>query len=164
MRMAASERTGVVLTFGLADALFALPVAPVVEILDAQPVAPLPNAPAHLLGLIDRRGVSVPVVDLRLLMGMPPRADDPDTRIVVLRPDAEEASHIVGLRLDRVFEVTELDHAESAPLPEAGLLGWDEAMVSGIGRRNGAFISVLRLMGLFEARLKQGETPVMSAT
>jgi purine-binding chemotaxis protein CheW len=169
-----------VVTFGLGDAVFALPVAPVLEILDARDAAPLPRAPAHLLGLIDRRGASVPVVDLRRLLGLPERADTPDTRIIVLglaaqapaedgpgaalpgtvpagadgphdgasSPDGARARS-VGLRVDRVIEVTALDDAGSAPLCEAGLLHWNERLVAGIGRRGGAFVSVLDVAGLF---------------
>lgn len=139
-----------VITFGIEAALFALPVAPVVEILDARDVAPLPRSPAHLLGLIDRRGFSVPVVDFRTMIDRPPRPDDPDTRIIVLHPDGEEPHRrIVGLRVDRVIEVTELEEAGTGPLPEADLLRWRERMVAGIGRRGRAFVILLDVAGVF---------------
>ena len=41
------------------------------EILDLRPIARLPHAPASFLGLTDVRGHSVPVVDLRRLLGLP---------------------------------------------------------------------------------------------
>ena len=146
--MTQNHRT--VVTFGLADTLFALPVAPVVEILDVRPITPLPRTPAHLLGLIDRRGASVPVIDLRRLLGRPDCDDAPDTRIIVLglRGDGD-ADHSVGLRVDQVIEVTELDEAVTRPLAEADLLKWHESMVAGIGRRDGAFVTVLDVEGLF---------------
>ncbi|SFD72481.1 chemotaxis protein CheW [Roseivivax sediminis] len=139
-------------TFGLDNTLFALPVAAVVEILDTREIASLPRAPGHLLGLIDRRGASVPVVDLRRLMGRGDRTDTPETRIVVLALPGD-AGHSVGLRVDRVIEVTALDDAGSAPLAEADLLRWREHMIAGIGRRNGSFVTVLDVAGLFAAEL-----------
>ena len=163
MNESVAAGSGVVVTFGIADALYALSVESVVEILDTLPITPLPNAPGHLLGLIDRRGVSVPVVDLRRLLGVPPRADASDTRIVVLRLDHGGDLRIVGLRLDRVIEVTALDDAGGAPLAEAELLGWDEGMVAGIGRRNGAFVTVLHLAGLFDGALRRGKDLTGSA-
>ncbi|SER70734.1 purine-binding chemotaxis protein CheW [Tranquillimonas rosea] len=144
-----------VVTFGLGDALFALPVAPVMEILDTSPIAPLPRAPAHLLGLIDRRGASVPVVDLRRLLGEPPQDDTPETRIIVLRLETGG----IGLRVDRVIEVTQLDEAGAAPLPEAGLLNWNERMVAGVGRRDGAFVSELRVEALFDPEITAALSP-----
>ena len=59
-------------TLGVADELFAAPVERVHEILDARPVARLPQAPANLLGMIDVRGEGVPVLDLRLTLGREP--------------------------------------------------------------------------------------------
>ncbi|NDV00316.1 chemotaxis protein CheW [Pseudoroseicyclus tamaricis] len=142
-----------VVTFGLGSVLFALPVAPVVEIIDAREAAPLPRAPACLLGLIDRRDMSVPVVDMRLLLGQPPREDSDDTRIVVLTLREAPRRQAVGLRVDRVIEVTELDADGAAPLAEAELLNWHERMVAGIGRREGAFVTLLDVEGLFAGTL-----------
>ncbi|MFN4058775.1 MAG: chemotaxis protein CheW [Roseinatronobacter sp.] len=54
-------------TFNTDGALYAVPVSRVQEILDLRPFAAMPNAPAHLLGIIDLRGANIPVVDLRPL-------------------------------------------------------------------------------------------------
>jgi len=71
--------------------------------------------------------------------------------IIVLRLEAaEDRPCVVGLRVDRVIEVSTLDDAGAAPLVEADLLRWRERMVAGIGRRNGAFVTVLDVAGLFE--------------
>lgn len=143
-----------VVTFEIGEASFALPVAPVVEILDAREISPLPRTPAHLLGLIDRRGASVPVVDLRRLLGQADADDTDRTRIIVLRIDGEDRRrHSVGLRVDQVTEVTQLDDAGSSPLAEAALLRWHERMVAGIGRRGDSFVTVLDVDGLFDGEL-----------
>ncbi|EYD76549.1 Positive regulator of CheA protein activity (CheW) [Rubellimicrobium mesophilum DSM 19309] len=144
---------GPVVTFGMGESLFALPVALVQEILDPRPVSRLPNAPRHLLGVIDVRGSSVAVIDLRTLLGESSRADQPDTRIMVLqlRPRTEQAGPLrVALRVDRVIEVTGLDDSRLEPLAEAAFIDWDQRMVEGIGRRNGTFVAVLRVEGLFD--------------
>lgn len=144
-----------VVTFGIGKADFALPVAPVVEILDARDISPLPRAPAHLLGLIDRRGASVPVVDLRRLLGQPDADDTDRTRIIVLRLVGRGAgAQHVGLRVDQVTEVTQLDDAGSEPLAEAELLRWHERMVAGIGRRDERFVTMLDVDGLFDGDLR----------
>ena len=141
---------GTVTTFGLGEALFALPVTMVQEILDTRPVSPLPNMPPHLMGVIDVRGASVAVVDLRRLLGEPPREDAPDTRFVVLLLDHDGQPLPVALRVDRVIEVTGLDDGRLEPVAGAALLSWDPRIVAGLGRRNGAFVTVLRTDGLFD--------------
>jgi len=144
---------GPLVTFGMGNSLFALPVALVQEILDPRPVSRLPNSPQHLLGVTDVRGNSVAVIDLRSLLGEPPREDHPDTRIMVLQIDDDGGSadglH-VALRVDRVIEVTGLDDGRLEPLAVAAFIDWDQRMVEGIGRRNGTFVAVLRVQGLFD--------------
>ena len=131
-------------TLGLNGELFAAPVSVVQEILDVQPIARLPQAPANLLGMTDVRGEGIPVLDLRLTLGLPPAEDTQNTRIVVLRMGSGEKELTVGLRADRVFEVTVLDQEELDP-PPAISDTWDTHSIAGIGRRNGAFVTVLDL-------------------
>jgi purine-binding chemotaxis protein CheW len=136
-------------TLGVADELFAAPVGKVQEILDVRPIARLPQAPDTLLGMIDVRGQGVPVVDLRLTLGLPEAADTENTRIIVLALDGAGGDHRLGLRADRVFEVTVLDQDELDPPPAVGG-SWPGRCIAGLGRRNGRFVTVLdleRLLG-----------------
>ena len=72
---------GQYVTLGVDGDRYAAPVSRVREILDLRPIARLPRAPAELLGVIDVRGRSIPVVDLRCLLGLPPGVDDGQTRL-----------------------------------------------------------------------------------
>jgi purine-binding chemotaxis protein CheW len=78
---------------GLDREVFAVPVETVVEILDMRPMFRVPDAPAHLAGLIDVRGRGVPVVDLRVKLGLPAVPPTETTRIIVLDV------HVDGRRL-----------------------------------------------------------------
>ncbi len=131
-------------TLGVAKEIFAAPVTKVQEILDMRPIARLPQAPENLLGMIDVRGQGIPVLDLRRTLGLEEAADSENTRIVVLRMGSGEKELTVGLRADRVFEVTVLDQEELDP-PPAISDTWDTHSIAGIGRRNGAFVTVLDL-------------------
>ncbi|CUH85351.1 chemotaxis protein CheW [Thalassovita mediterranea] len=137
------------LTCGLGDEKVALPVVRVKEILDPKPVTPLPHTPDFLLGYIDLRGESILVADLRLLLARPYRDNEPDTRIIVLLVNVAGKEHAVGLRADRVFEVTRLDDDRLEEFASEGLLNWDNRMVAGVGRRDGGFVTVLNLDGMF---------------
>lgn len=139
-------------TLGVADELFAAPVEKVQEILDMRAIARLPQAPENLLGMIDVRGQGIPVVDLRLTLGLPAAADTENTRIIVLALAGQDGELRLGLRADRVFEVTVLDEAELDPPPAVGG-SWSGRCIAGIGRRNGRFVTVLdleRLLGSIE--------------
>lgn len=136
-------------TLGVNGELFAAPVDKVQEILEMRPVARLPQAPANLLGMTDVRGQGIPVLDLRLTLGLPQADDTENTRIVVLNVMAGDGAMTVGLRTDRVFEVTVLD-ADALEPPPAISGNWRDHVVAGIGRRNGSFVTVLdldRLLG-----------------
>jgi purine-binding chemotaxis protein CheW len=131
-------------TLGVAKEIFAAPVTKVQEILDMRPIARLPQAPENLLGMIDVRGQGIPVLDLRRTLGLEEASDSENTRIVVLRMGSGDKELTVGLRADRVFEVTVLDQEELDP-PPAISATWDTHSIAGIGRRNGAFVTVLDL-------------------
>lgn len=131
-------------TLGVAGEIFAAPVAKVQEILDMRPIARLPQAPPNLLGMIDVRGQGIPVLDLRITLGIETADDSENTRIVVLDVSNAERNLTVGLRADRVFEVTVLDLDELDP-PPAISAAWHGHSIAGIGRRNGAFVTVLDL-------------------
>jgi purine-binding chemotaxis protein CheW len=140
-------------TLGVADDLFAAPVEKVQEILDMRPIARLPQTPETLLGMIDVRGQGIPVVDLRLTLGLPAAPDTENTRIIVLALAGQEGDQRLGLRADRVFEVTILDDDALDP-PPAVSGNWSGHCIAGIGRRNGRFVTVLdleRLLGSFDA-------------
>ena len=131
-------------TLGVAKEIFAAPVEKVQEILDMRPIARLPQAPANLLGMIDVRGQGIPVLDLRLTLGLEPAEDNENTRIVVLSIVGPDRQLTIGLRADRVFEVTVLDQDELDP-PPAISASWQTHSIAGIGRRNGAFVTVIDL-------------------
>ncbi|SMQ73085.1 purine-binding chemotaxis protein CheW [Devosia lucknowensis] len=136
-------------TLGVADELFAAPVTKVQEILDMRPIARLPRSPDNLLGMIDVRGEGVPVLDLRQTLGIEPAPDTENTRIVVLAVCGANGQVVVGLRADRVFEVTVLDSETLDPAPAVSA-SWSGHCIQGIGRRNGRFVTVLdldRLLG-----------------
>ena len=131
-------------TLGVASEVLAAPVTAVQEILDMRPIARLSQAPANLLGMIDVRGQGIPVLDLRLTLGLAPAEDTENSRIVVLQVTTGDVPLTVGLRADRVFEVTVLDQEQLDPPPTISA-GWQDHCIAGIGRRNGAFVTVLDL-------------------
>ena len=136
------------LTCGVGDETFALSVAQVREVLDLLAFSKVPNMPDYVRGMIDVRGQTVPVIDLRIKFGMPPAEPTDSTRIMVLEVVSGNRPLVIGALTDRVIEVTALDTGEVGPPPEIGTR-WRSEIIRGIGRRHGNFVIVLNLNKVF---------------
>jgi len=146
-------------TLGLDRELFGVPVENVREILDMRPVTRLPHAPGYLLGITDVRGRSVPVIDLRVKLGLSPGEVTCSTRILVLEMATGDRNVVLGLVADRVLEVIELETDQLEPPPAIGM-HWRSEYITGIGRRGDAFVIVFDLARLFATdELALGDTP-----
>jgi purine-binding chemotaxis protein CheW len=148
MKAAAVAADESFVTLGIDREVFAVPVEMVLEILDMCPVFRIPEAPAHLKGLIDMRGRAVPAIDLRTKLGLPPVPADRNTRIVVLEIPLSDRRLALGLIVDRVFDVITLSGQQIEPAPDIGMR-WNSEYIRGIGRRLDTFVVVLDLARLF---------------
>ncbi len=142
---------GPILTLECNESSYAIDIGAVQEILDVRPIKPLPNTPAYLLGMIDLRGINVPVADLRLLLGGSAAADQPSTRILVTSVRSDGINHIIGLRCDRVIEVTQIDEGTLASIDSADLLHWSDAGMAGMARVKSTPVALIDLDRLFAA-------------
>jgi purine-binding chemotaxis protein CheW len=135
------------LTLGLDREIFGIAIESVQEILDYRAPAALPHAPPFLIGMIDVRGQSYPVIDLRTKLGLPAIPVTTATRIILLNIPMGGRALRAGFVADRVIEVTELDQAEMEMAPEVGGR-WRSNYIAGIGRKDEAFIVVFNLEAL----------------
>ncbi|MDO9710928.1 chemotaxis protein CheW [Paracraurococcus lichenis] len=136
--------TAQLVTLGIENEVFAVPVEMVLEILDTRRVTKLPDAPAWILGLIDVRGRSVPVMDLRTRLGLPRVPATEHSRILVLDVPGDGGRLVAGLVVDRVFEITALDPPGAEPPPDMGG-AWRSDHVCAVGRRNEGFVIILNV-------------------
>jgi purine-binding chemotaxis protein CheW len=135
-------------TLGIGREVFAVPVEAVLEILDMQPVFSIPEAPAYMLGLIDLRGRSIPVLDLRTKLGLPSIPPTETTRILVLETSTGGHTLVLGLVADRVIEVLAFAEGEIEAAPDIGVR-WRSDYISGVGHRAGQFVIIFNLARLF---------------
>jgi purine-binding chemotaxis protein CheW len=87
--------------FRIEKSEYALPVGNVGEILRMVAIAPVPEAPEWLPGVINLRGKVIPVIDLRIRLGLPRQEVGLNTPIIV----AEHEGQSVGLGADSVTEL-----------------------------------------------------------
>lgn len=151
-----------VVVFGLGAERFALPVTEVREILDHRPAFRMPDAPAWLLGLTDVRGTSVPMIDLRVRLGMAAAETTLATRVLVVEAPVDGAAPlVVGLVVDRVLDVSSFGAAAVEPSPDLGGR-WRSGHVEAILRREDGFVALLDLPRIFagdDVELLGGTTP-----
>ncbi len=134
------------LAFTLADQEFASDIAAVREIRAPERVAPLPESPDYLLGVMDLRGQVVPVVDLRRRFRMPPRPAEAAPVVVIV----EVAGQVVGMMVDRVTEVLSLPSSAWTPPPPL-VQGPARAFVAGVADLEGRLIVLLDLSRVLSA-------------
>lgn len=137
-----------VVTFGLGEEVFAVPVTMVREILDYRPAFRLPNGPAWMLGITDVRGQGVPMIDLRMRLGLTSVEPTLATRVLIVDVVLADRMLSLGLVVDRVIAVAsfERDRLESAP--DIGLR-WRSDYIAGVVREADGFIVVIDTAEVF---------------
>ncbi len=105
--------TGTWTTFTLDGELLALRVEDVQEVLEVQPLTPVPLAPEHVVGLLNLRGHVMTAVDLRAVLRFP-RREQPAKHLVVVRAH----DHLVALVVDAIGDVVDLPGEAWRPAPD----------------------------------------------
>ncbi len=103
-------------TFTLEDEIYGINVMQVQEVLREIEVAPVPGAPHYVMGIINLRGNVVSVIDARIRFGLPARDSTDLTRIIVI----EVQQHIIGILVDSVAEVVDINRSEVETAPNVG--------------------------------------------
>ena len=103
-------------TFRLGDETYGINVMQVQEVLRMTEIAPVPGAPSYVLGIVNLRGNVVTVIDTRNRFGLQPIEPDDATRIVII----ETEGHIIGVLVDSVAEVVNLQSSEIETPPNVG--------------------------------------------
>lgn len=110
------------------------------EIIRLREITPIPRTDTHIRGLVNLRGKTIPVVDLRARFGLPTRDDGESTRIIVVESDQGN----VGIVVDEVKEVLTLtpEQVEHAPTLVTSV---STDFVRGVAKQNAMLITLLDL-------------------
>jgi purine-binding chemotaxis protein CheW len=112
---------GKYLTFILGHESYAIPVLKVREIIQNTAVTGVPQLPGYMKGVINLRGKIIPVLDLRLRLGLEEIDASETTCIIVARIDKSQAASMqIGLIVDGVEEVANISGDDIEPTPEFG--------------------------------------------
>jgi purine-binding chemotaxis protein CheW len=125
------------LSFVLGDAIYAIPVERVREIVRIRTITPMPRVPACVLGVIALRGEVVQVVDIRQRVSGDVAETGRRSRIIVLHGDDER---VAGILVDGVREVLRLPDDAISPSTSG-----DSEYVDELCRNGDDFVSILEI-------------------
>ena len=129
---AATSQGGEFLTFRLGAEEYGIDILRVQEIRSYEPPTRIANAPAFIKGVVNLRGVIVPITDLRLKLGCEQAEYNAFTVVVVLNV----RGRVVGAVVDSVSDVLELTKEQIKPAPEMNS-HVDSSYITGIGTVKG---------------------------
>ena len=110
----AEIRIGTFVTFNLANERFALPVEPIEQVVRVSTITRVPHAPRPIRGVTNLRGRVIPVIDLRLRIGLSPIEIDRSTRVI----SVSSRGRLVGLMVDAVHHVMHINLNQVQPPPD----------------------------------------------
>ncbi len=134
---------GEYLTFRLGAEEYGIDILRVQEIRSYEPPTRIANAPAFLKGVVNLRGVIVPIVDLRLKLGCDSAEYNHFTVVIVLNV----RSRVVGAVVDSVSDVLELAGDEIRPAPALNA-SIDTSFITGIGSINDRMLILMDIEAL----------------
>lgn len=130
------------LMFSLAGETFAVAIGCVREIIEYPGITSIPLAPAFIRGVINLRGAVVPVIDLSVRFGRAATSVNRRTCVIIVEVRNEEQLHLLGVVVDGVTEVRDVDAGEVEKQPEFGS-GLRSDFVAGMLRREQGFVVIL---------------------
>lgn len=112
--------------------VYGLPILAVREIIRPMEITRIPRTPPFVRGLINLRGRVVPVQDLGLRLGMEPAIPSDHAVIIVVQCESDGGTPDVGILVDEVHDVIDLEAGQIAPAPSLGS-GQDTGFLRGVG-------------------------------
>lgn len=92
---------------------FGVDILKVQEIINLPVITEVPNAPEFIRGVVNLRGRIIPIIELRIRLGLPIKEYDKNTRIIVV----DIASQTIGFIVDNVKEVLRISKSIIEPPP-----------------------------------------------
>ena len=130
------------LSFSLGNEEYGVSIMKVKELIGMMDITPVPKTPDFIKGVINLRGKIVPVMDLRTKFGMVAQEYDERTCIIVVEVLIKEIARTIGIVVDCVSEVINIDETQIDPPPESGNTV-DADTILGIGKLKDGVVIIL---------------------
>jgi len=136
------------LTFMLGDEEYGVDILNVQEIRSWESVTAIPNTPEYVLGVLNLRGLVVPIIDLRKRFAMSRAEFGPTTIIVIVKvSDKSSSSKTVGMVVDEVSDVYNILDGDIGEMPDfGGAVGTE--FIKGVANVNDKMVVILNIDSL----------------
>ena len=135
------------ISFGIGDDQYGVDIMAVREIKGWSNVTHLPKQPEYVRGVLNLRGVIVPIVDLRCRFGQGLTETTPLHIMIIVQIDGRQ----VGLIGDRVLDIVSTDVDQIQPVPRTAQ-GTSQDFLSGLVTHDNTMIALIDLPNLLSAR------------
>jgi len=139
-----ASMAGKYLTFKLDGEVYGLGILKVQEIIGMMTVTRVPKTPPYVRGVINLRGRVIPVIDLRLKFELEAREDTDRTCIIVMQVARTGQRTAMGILVDEVSEVLQLEADQIEPTPSLGG-SVDTEFILGMGKAGQRVVTMLDL-------------------
>ncbi len=140
-----SQSTNEFLTFRLGGEEYGMDILKVQEIRGYDSITQIANAPEFIKGVVNLRGIIVPIIDMRIKFQLGNAEYDQFTVVIILNV----AGRVMGIVVDGVSDVISLGQEQMRPTPEFGSV-IDTEYIMGLGTvedRMLILVDIERLMG-----------------
>jgi purine-binding chemotaxis protein CheW len=132
----AVKREGKYLTFSLDKEEYGIVILKIKEIIGMMPITTVPRTPLFIKGVVNLRGKVIPVVDLRLKFGMEEIPYTERTCIIVVEIAGPMSTVPMGIVVDSVSEVLNIQGSDIEETPDFGAQ-LDTEYILGMAKVNG---------------------------
>jgi len=108
------------LTYSLGEEVYGVKLLSVQEIRGWEPIARVPNTPKYIKGVLNLRGTTVPIVDLRIRGGSCAVTYNATTVLIILRGEVAGKERIAVIVVDTVSDVLNAEKTKIRKTPEFG--------------------------------------------
>ncbi|MGA7804675.1 chemotaxis protein CheW [Bradyrhizobium sp.] len=143
-RAAIGENSEQFITFTLGEEEYGIDIMVVREIKGWAATTMIPNAPAHVRGVINLRGVIVPIFDLRARFGLGLTVPTSMHVVIILAA----GSKTVGLLVDTVSDIISVNPKAIRPVPDMGM-PMEDQFLEGLVAIENRMVTLVSIAGLF---------------
>jgi purine-binding chemotaxis protein CheW len=135
---------GKFLSFLLGEEIYAIPIKKAKEIIGMMAITHIPKLQGYMRGVINLRGKIIPIMDLRLRVGMAEQAYTERTCIIIVEVGAQGNQRLVGIAVDAVSEVVTIqtDNIEAPPEFDTQIEG---SFLTGLGKLKEKVVLILEI-------------------
>jgi purine-binding chemotaxis protein CheW len=130
------------LTFALAGEEYGVDILRVQEVKGWTPVTRIPRLPAFVSGVLDLRGQIVPIIDMRARFDLERIDYGPTTVIIVVNVGTADSARSVGIVVDAVSDVIDVENEAVKPPPAFGTT-LDSAFIRGLANVGSKMVMLL---------------------